>query len=79
MTVAPAAATRSAAALPIPVDAPVMSTILPLKSCTTKESMMGGSKYIRAESAQPPSQKTAMLIQLLMEGPVCVPWQGAYP
>ena len=34
MTVAPVAATRSAAALPIPVDAPVMSTTLPRRFCT---------------------------------------------
>lgn len=33
MTIAPAAATLSAAALPIPVDAPVMSTTLPCMSC----------------------------------------------
>ena len=34
MTVAPVAATRSAVALPIPVDAPVMSTTLPRRFCT---------------------------------------------
>ena len=34
ITVAPVAATRSAAALPIPVDAPVMSTTLPRRFCT---------------------------------------------
>ena len=42
MTVAPVAATRSAAALPIPVDAPVMRTTLPRRFCTG-----GGSTFMK--------------------------------